>query len=326
MIYLRAASLEDIPSLQDTAVTVGSFDGVHRGHISVLERLCADAAKHDLSSVVITFEPHHRLFFGRESEPFLLTDVDEKLALMTDSCVDRALVLPFDRDLAGMHAVEFVRRILSERLGAKRLLIGHDQAIGRDQVRGPDSIRRLVNQTGVEVVTCEPVNVQGNVVSSTRARTALKQGDFELAVDLLGHPYPITGRVIHGDARGRELGYPTANISLRESHKLLPAPGVYVATADVITPPDNGAISPATGSVRGMLYIGSRPTFGDGNTVIEFFVLDWSGDLYGATLRIQVHKRLRGDMQFAGPSELIEQIKRDEELTRSSLDSDLKMV
>jgi len=307
-------SLEDIPLFENTAVTVGSFDGVHVGHRTILERLRVSARARGLSSIAITFEPHHRIYFGREPRPFLLTDLDEKLALLGETSVEHTLVLPFDGLLAGLSAREFLERVLIDRLGAKLFLVGHDQAIGRDQVRGPKNVARSAKGLDLDLETVPPIDAGGAPVSSTRIRTALTDGETTVALALLGNPYLLTGKVVHGDERGRQLGYPTANIALDEPYKLIPAPGVYIATADVLDTPTGDA------QVRAMLYLGTRPTFDDSRTVVELFLMDWTGDLYDTRLRVSIYARIRGDMRFDGASELVERMRRDEEITRTWFD------
>ncbi len=308
-------TLDDIPQFRDSAVTVGSFDGVHVGHRAIIESLHGEARTRNLTSVAITFEPHHRVFFGREPKPFLLTDLDEKLELLADTPVDSALVLPFGNELAGLPARSFLERILLERLGAKLFLVGHDQAIGNDQIRGPERIAREAEGLGLDVETVAPIVIDGTPVSSTRIRTALTEGDTSLALSLLGRPYLLTGRVVHGDERGRELGYPTANITLDEPFKLVPAPGVYIATAQVLDAPSSDL------PIRAMLYLGTRPTFGESQPVIELFLLDWSGDLYDSRLRVFMHERVRGDKRFVTAKALVDQIRHDEEVTRVWFDA-----
>lgn len=304
-------TLDTIPQCSGTAVTVGSFDGVHIGHSTIIRSLCELAHARDLTSVAITFEPHHRIYFGRELRPFLLTDLHEKLSLLDTTPVDAALILPFNRELADLSTREFLEQVLIGRLGAQLLLVGHDQAIGRDQLRGPERIAREAAGLDIEVATVPPVEIVSELVSSTRIRNALTDGDTELALTLLDHPHLLTGHVVHGHARGRQLGYPTANVVLNEPYKLVPASGVYVATAEIV---DSAVVD---SDITAMLYIGTRPTFDDPRPVIELFLLDWSGDLYDAQLRISIHKRIRGDARFESPNALVEQIRRDEETTRN---------
>lgn len=298
-------SLETIPRLSDTAVTVGSYDGVHLGHRAMIRRLHEAGHRRGLTSLVITFHPHHRVYFGRERQPFLLTDRGEKVELLEKTGVDAVLVLPFSRPLAGMTAAQFLRDILSQRLGCRLLLIGHDQAIGHDQRCGADAIGEIAHPVGVEIASVGPVMDATGTISSTRIRTLLREGDVAGASRLLGYHYFLTGQVVHGEARGRHLGYPTANISLGEPLKLVPADGIYAVAADI-----------SGGTEKGMLYVGRRPTFGDGPQAVELFLLDFSGDLYGKEVRVHLLDRLRGDVAFASTDELTRQIRVDEARAR----------
>jgi len=298
-------SLDDIPALTDTAGTVGSYDGVHLGHRAMIARLRDEARARALSPVLITFHPHHRIFFRREHGPFLLTALDEKLELLETTGVEAVLVLPFAERLASMRAEQFVREMLREQLGCRLFLVGHDQAIGADQLRGVTDIRAVARRVGVEVASVTPVREDRVSVSSTWIRRLLRTGDVRTASRLLGYHYFLTGEVVYGERRGRTLGYPTANLSIKEAFKLIPADGVYAATAE--TP---------GGTLRGMLYIGRRPTFGDGPRMVEVFLLDWRADLYGRSVRVHLLERLRGDMTFRSSDELAEQIRLDESHTR----------
>ncbi len=311
----RVVRLNEVPKLTSTVVTVGSYDGAHRGHRSILRALNEHARARDLEPVVITFEPHYRVFFKRETSPFLLTDVVEKLSLLEDSGIAHAVVLPFGKDLASMAAREFLAEIVIGKLGAELFVAGHDQAIGRDQVSGATAIESAAEGLPIDVLGAPPVLAADRVVSSTRIRAAVRAGEMESAAELLGRPLPLTGTVVPGDARGRTLGYPTANLSVADPYKLLPPPGVYAAEAR-LDPHD--AASP---DVRGLLYVGNRPTFDSDQQVIELFLMDWTGsDLYNRVIHVDILLRLRGDQRFAGPVELVAQIQRDEERARDYFD------
>ncbi len=318
------SNIEDAPHLGGTAVTIGNFDGVHRGHREVIGQLRHAARETDLESVVVTFQPHHRAFFNPDAEPFLLTDMDEKLTLLRETQVDNAVVLPFNRTLASLSAADFLRRVLRGRFGVRMLLVGHDQALGADQLRGRDAIAPVAGSHGIEVASVAPVSVSAGVISSTSIRSMVADGRLDEAADALGAPYLLTGDVVHGHGEGRSLGYPTANIALAEPRKLMPADGIYVATVQVLHREESGAPDHAVWrpvlSAGGMLYIGSRPTFGQtGARAVEVALLDFDGDLYGSRLRLEVHARLRGDRKFDTRQELVAQIRADEEQTRQLL-------
>ena len=317
------STLDAIPILHDTAISVGSYDGVHRGHLSMIDHLRREAASRGLRTALITFQPHHRIFFRREAKPFLLTDLEEKLLLLERTGIDHAIVLPFTADLAAMSAATFMERVLRDRLGARLFIVGHDQAIGRDQLRGPERIGDPARALGIEVASVGPLMDEGEPVSSTRIREALRAGELARATALLGYPYLLTGTVVRGTARGRSLGYPTANLAPAEPLKLVPAPGVYVATADLPMGEAGAAArlhqtAPplAAARLRGLVYIGSRPTFGETDEVIELFLMDYERELYGAKVQASVLERLRGDVRFASADELVGQMRQDEARAR----------
>ncbi len=291
----------EIPQLLDTAVTAGSYDGVHLGHRAMADRVHSIGAERGLASVLVTFHPHHRVFFGRADEPFMLTDLEEKLALLSDTRMDHLVVLPFVSELAGMDSTEFMQRVLVEALGARLFLVGHDQAIGRDQIRGPESLSVEAEGMQLEVESIDPVALGAEPVSSTAIRGMLMAGDVRRAREALGAPYTLGGRVVHGDGRGRELGYPTANLEIAEPFKLVPAPGIYAIRAE-----GRGV------EADGMLYVGNRPTFGQGARAVEAFLMDYEGDLYGRTLRVHLLERLRGDVRFESADDLARQMRADE--------------
>ncbi|HQI77048.1 MAG TPA: riboflavin kinase, partial [Candidatus Latescibacteria bacterium] len=217
--------------MASTAITVGSYDGVHSGHRAMIAQLCASARERDLQSILVTFEPHHRIYFHRETKPFLLTTTSEKRVLLQETCLDGVIVLPFSAELAALSARDFIKGILVEKLGARLLLVGHDQAFGKDQCTGRDAITACAAPLGVEVLSPAPVSSDGRVVSSTRIRGLIRTGSIAPANHLLGAPYLVSGRVVHGRERGRSLGYPTANLSIEDPFKLIPGDGIYAVLA-----------------------------------------------------------------------------------------------
>ena len=302
-------SLDHVPRLADTAIAVGNFDGVHRGHRAVIDHLCRAAAERSLSPVLVTFHPHHRVHFSPGTPPFLLTDLDEKLRLLEKAALEHVVVLPFDERLAALRAGDFLREILVGRLGARLLLVGHDQAMGRDQVRGLQAFAPLAEPLGLDVATLPPVANGSALISSTGVRSALVEGRVEEVAEALGYPYLLSGRVVHGDSRGRTLGYPTANILPADRHKLLPADGIYLVD-----------VSGHDVHCHGLLYVGTRPTlFAGGARAVEVFLLDFEGDLYDTALSLSVRHRLRGDMKFPDEASLKSQIADDERRARELL-------
>lgn len=296
-------------SSSGVVITVGTFDGVHRGHQDVLARLVARAKAVGATSLVLTFEPHPLQVVNPSAAPPLLTTFQEKCEIIAQSGVEHAVVLPFTPSLAALGAEEFVDDVLRARFGMTELLVGHDHGFGRGRLGDIDVLRSLGASRGFGVTVLDPVaSTDGQPVSSTVIRRAVTDGDMKTAADGLGRPYAVSGRVIGGDKRGRLLGYPTLNLDAPPSVKLLPPDGVYAVK--VQTP---------QGPFGGMLNLGPRPTFGDADRRIEAHVFDASHDWYGAPIRLDFVARLRETRAFSGVEALVEQLGRDESAARAAL-------
>lgn len=290
-------------------ITVGTFDGVHRGHHDVLARLADLAAETDRPSVVVTFEPHPLEVVRPSAAPPLLTLHDEKLEMFAQSGVSYVAVLPFTPTLASYEAEQFVDAVLRDRFRVAELLVGHDHGFGRGRLGDIDVLRALGASRGFGVTVLPPVHAaDGEAISSTAIRTAILQGDLLTAAAGLGRPYSLAGIVIRGDQRGRLLGYPTLNMQPPSVRKLLPPDGVYAVR--VQTP---------QGPFGGMLNLGPRPTFGDASRRIETHVFDASHDWYGAPIRLDLLARIRDTRAFVDMEALREQLGRDEAAARATL-------
>lgn len=297
------------PNVERTAVTVGSFDGVHRGHQDVFDRLIALAKRATVPSLLVTFDPHPLEVVNPAAAPPLLTVGDEKLEVLAESGVEYVAVLPFTPALARLQAHEFVDDVLIRRFRMHHLLMGHDHGFGRDRKGDLAMMRSLGRDRGFEVDVVPPVSVDsGPPISSTAIRRAIAGGDLERARAALGRSYAVGGYVVEGDRRGRLLGYPTINVPLPSPRKLLPPQGVYAVR--VQTP---------RGPFDGMLNLGPRPTFGDHEVVIEVHLFGSPGDLYAARVRIDFVGRLRDTMRFDGPDALVAQLGRDADQARALL-------
>jgi riboflavin kinase/FMN adenylyltransferase len=297
------------PDVTETVATVGTFDGVHRGHLDVLEQLTTRARSSGRTSLLLTFDPHPLELLRPERAPLLLTTRTEKLAAIERAGVDIVAVLPFTRELSDLSADEFVDTILRERFRMAALLIGHDHGFGKGRSGDVETLRSLGHSRGFEVDVIPPVQTRdGEPVSSTLIRRAIEAGDLERSEEALGRRYSVRGAVIPGDARGRTLGFPTLNVQPESPRKLVPPDGVYAV--DVET---------SAGRFGGMMNLGGRPTFGDERRTIEAHLFDTSGDFYGDVVQVGFVARLRDTLRFAGPTELMQQLALDELGARRAL-------
>lgn len=296
------------PDVRATAVTVGTFDGVHRGHRIVLDRLVARARDAGMKSVLVTFDPHPLEVVNPAAAPMLLTVGEEKREVLAESGIDYLAVVPFTPTLARFEAEQFVDQVLLGRFRMQLLLMGHDHGFGRNRSGDVEVLRALGAKRGFRVEVVAPVLGDGLPISSTAIRRAVAGGDLERAAHGLGRPYSVSGRVIRGESRGRALGFPTLNLSAPSPRKLLPPQGVYAVR--VQTP---------RGAYGGMMNLGPRPTFGDPNLGLEAHLFDADGDWYGAFVRIDFIARLRETRRFPDAAALIEQLQRDESDARHAL-------
>ncbi|CAN5853759.1 bifunctional riboflavin kinase/FAD synthetase [soil metagenome] len=289
-------------------VTIGTFDGVHRGHRQVLAEIAARAERTGRRSVLVTFHPHPLRIVRPEAAPPLLTTAAEKKEILAESELEYAVFLPFTRALQEYSARRFVEEILLERLDMRELVVGYDHGFGKGREGGIDTLRDLGRELGFAVDVVGAVHAADNPISSTRIRRALIAGDVVGAADGLGRPYSIRGPVVHGAKKGRELGFPTANIRLGDADKLLPREGVYAVYGRV-----------GSERVPGLLHLGPRPTFRGLSPSVELHLLDWEGDLYGTEVRVEFCSLLREIRPFASAEALIEQMRRDAEAGRAAL-------
>jgi riboflavin kinase/FMN adenylyltransferase len=297
------------PNVTETVVTVGTFDGVHRGHRDVVERLVARAAELGIASVLVTFDPHPMEIVNPSAAPPLLTTMNEKLEVLAETGLEYLAVVPFTRALSGYSAEEFVSRVLRRCFRMKELLIGYDHGFGRQRAGNAEVLEELGGKEGFRVEVIPPVESRdGHSISSTSIRRAVAGGDLERAAESLGRPYSVSGEVIAGDKRGRTIGFPTLNLGPPPPRKLLPPEGVYAVRAQT-----------ARGAFGGMMNLGPRPTFGDPATSLEAHLFDASEELYGDTVRLDFVARLRETRKFASPEALRAQLVTDERNARRAL-------
>lgn len=289
--------------LRSGAVAIGNFDGVHRGHARIVERLVAWAGRVGGPAVVFTFDPHPVRILRPAEAPLPLTWTERKAKLLTELGVDAVIAYPTDEALLTLTAREFFDEIVCRRLGTKALVEGPNFYFGRDRRGDIDVLRRFAADADIELEVVEPIMVGGQYVSSSRVRQLLSEGKVDDAFHMLTHPYRIRGMVTHGASRGAKIGFPTANIDAIDT--LLPAPGVYAGTARVNERPYAAAIN-----------LGPNPTFGENVLKVEVHLIDFQDALYGEPLEVDFLKRLRDVVRFESVEELKAQLARDVESAR----------
>jgi riboflavin kinase/FMN adenylyltransferase len=291
------------PTVSGTVVTVGTFDGVHRGHLDVIRRLVDRAREKGLPSLLVSFDPHPLEIVNPVAAPLLLTMSEEKLEVLAETGVNYFAIVPFTHQLASYGAEEFVDRVLCMRFRMSELLIGYDHGFGHQRAGNVAVLQALGEQRGFRVDVVEPISTgDGQHVSSTSIRRAIAGGDLVRAAEGLGRLYSVSGTVVGGNSRGRSLGFATINLSAPSPRKLLPPEGVYAVM--VQTP---------RGRFGGMLNLGPRPTFGDTALSIEAHLFDVDADFYGMRVRIDFVAFLRETKKFADASELVRQLEKDRE-------------
>lgn len=284
-----------------TAVTVGTFDGVHRGHLGILEKLLDVAQQRNLKSVVITFDPHTRRVLQPNQGVKLLISLEAKVRLMTELGINYVVVLKFDRALSQLSPERFVEDYLISRYGMRALVIGYDHAFGKERIGGEKVLRELSSVFNYSLIQVPPVLLDGKPVSSSWVRSAIEEGDMGQAAKLLGRYYSFTGRVVPGAGRGKRLGHPTANLEPVFEDKQLFPEGVYAATVDL-----DGKLMP------GAFHHGPRPTFDEMAPTLELNIYDFSGDLYDRSLEVSIIERIRPIMRFKSAGEMIKRMDRDD--------------
>jgi riboflavin kinase/FMN adenylyltransferase len=288
-------------------VTIGMFDGVHRGHLSLIDRLLSASGKTGGESVAITFDPHPRIVLnGGDSSLRFLTSLEEKISLLENAGVDHLVIIPFSQELSKIEACEFIREILAEAIGTQYLVVGFDHQFGHRRGGSANTVGECASKYGFELERVDPYIINDIPVSSSTIRKMIESGDLANANSLLGYDYFLKGSVVEGMRLGRLMGYPTANLLPDFGYKLIPACGVYAVEVEY-----------ENIYYQSMVYIGTRPTLHetDGSISIEAHLLNYDGDLYGKSITIHFRHRLRGDVKFASKELLRDQIDKDKEDT-----------
>lgn len=295
--------IEDFTPLQYAVVTSGTFDGVHVGHQKILARVREIAKENKGESVVITFWPHPRMILHPEEESLkLLNTFEEKAALLKKQGIDHLIRIPFTREFSQLSSEDFIRKILVDKIGTKKLVIGYDHRFGKNREGSFSQLKADGPLYGFEVEEIPRQMVDAVGVSSSKVRKALEAGDMETASHLLGGPYSLTGRVVRGEKLGRLIGFPTANLELEMHHKLVPADGIYAVT-----------VRHDQETFGGMLYIGYRPTVDGKARTIEVNIFDFDREIYGELITVFFQQRIREDIRFNDLEALRQQLHDDRE-------------
>lgn len=283
-----------------TVVTIGTFDGVHIGHQKIIKRLITVGKEKNLRSVVLTFFPHPRMVLQKNADIKLLNTINERKTILTSLGLDQMVIKTFTKEFANLSAEEFVKTILVDTLNAKYIIIGYDHQFGKDRSANIDDLKAYGKIFGFEVEEISAQDVEDVSVSSTKIRTALHCGDINTANAYLGYNYFLTGMVVKGKGLGKQIGFPTANISISEDYKLIPKNGVFVVKAIVM-----GKI------LYGMMNIGINPTVNGKKESIEAHFFDFDTDIYGESIKVEFLVRLRDEYKFESLELLQDQLKKD---------------
>lgn len=286
------------PIHRGAALAIGNFDGVHRGHRSLIAETSRIARAKSISSAVMVFEPHPREFFQPGEAHFRLTPLKRKLALFSKLGLQLAFVEPFDAELASLTGEDFIERVLVAGLGVGHVVIGYDFYFGHKRGGNPELMVRAGEELGFGVTVMPPIADAGEAYSSSGVRLALAQGDVKGAAHMLGEPWRVMGRVVGGAQRGTSMGFPTANVPMPKGTTL--GHGIYAVRTHFNGQAHDGAA-----------YLGTRPTFDDGKPVLEVFLFDFAGDLYGCDIEVEFIDFIRADRKFHSTEELVEQMEKD---------------
>jgi riboflavin kinase/FMN adenylyltransferase len=282
---------------------LGTFDGVHIGHQKILERIIANTANNKYESLVLTFFPHPRMVLQEKSEIKLLNTIDEKIQLLENLGIQNLVIHPFDTTFSQLTAEEFVQTVLVDQFDIHKIIIGHDHRFGRNRTANIDDLIGFGKKYGFEVEQISVQEINDLAVSSTKIRNAISQGNIPLANEYLGYDYFLTGTVIKGKQLGRTIGFPTANLKIKEDYKLIPLNGVYVVKS---------IINEKT--VFGMMNIGFNPTVSGEKLAIEIHFLDFDSDLYDQKITISILKYLRPEQKFDSIELLMKQLEKDKQM------------
>lgn len=298
-------SIFDFTSAQKTFVTIGTFDGVHVGHQKIIKKLVEEAQKTEKKSVLLTFFPHPRMVLQKDTSIKLINSITERAKLLKKTGLDYLIIHPFDKDFSQLTAFDFVRDILANKLNTTKLIIGYDHHFGKNREGNIEQLTKYSSEFNFEVEEIPAQDIDEVLVSSTKIRKALLEGNIAIANNFLGYRFSISGKVVSGKQLGGKIGYPTANLKINETYKIIPKTGVYVVKSSI----DNK-------NIFGMMNIGNRPTVDGKNQTIEVHFFDFHQNLYEKDLTIEMLHFIRDEQKFESINQLISQLKKDEQTSR----------
>lgn len=295
----------EFKKLNNAVVTIGTFDGVHYGHQKIIKRLCELAKASNGESVILTFFPHPRLIIDPENQDLkMINTIKEKAKILAGLGVDHLIITPFTRDFSNLSPTEYIKNILVDTIGVKQLIVGYDHRFGKDRKGGLQDLETFSKVFNYKIEEIPKQDIDDVAVSSTKIRKALLNGEVALAANYLGYHFSLHGRVIKGDKIGRTIGFPTANLFIEETYKLIPSDGIYAVTVEMNQE-----------TYKGMAYIGQRPTINGMTRNIEVNIFDFNKEIYGQDITMNFLEFLRHDVKFTGLETLKEQLQKDKEAT-----------
>jgi riboflavin kinase/FMN adenylyltransferase len=298
--------IENFPADEASIVTIGTFDGVHLGHQQILKQLIDTSRKSKLKSVLLTFFPHPRMVLQADVPMHLIQTIEERERALAKTGLNYLVIHPFSAEFSRLSADDYVKRVLVQQLNVQKVVVGYDHRFGRNRTASLEDMYHYADIYDFEVIEIDAKKIESTAVSSTKIRKAIDEGNIELANTYLGQPFTLEGMIVHGDKRGRELSYPTANMDLQNPHKIVPKQGVYLVKSNL-----------SNRVVYGMMNIGTKPTFDISMPSIEVHFFDWEKDLYGQTIRVELLRWVRDEQKFGSIDELQAQIQADEQYCRS---------
>ena len=294
-------SIEDYDEDKRSVVTIGTFDGIHLGHQEILSRLIKSSKNKDLNSVVLTFFPHPRIILNKYNEVKMIDTLDEKIIHLNEIGIDSLIIHPFDRNFSLLSANQFIKDFLVDKLKIKHIIIGYDHRFGKGREASVTDLKNYANDYDFTVEEIKAQEIEKITVSSTKIRNSINQGDIKTTEKYLGRSFNLTGKIVKGDGLGKKINYPTANIFIEETYKIIPKDGVYLVETIIKDELFNG-----------MMNIGHRPTIGKNVKSIEVHLFNFNEDIYGQVISIKMISKIRDEKKFSSIQALKEQLVKDE--------------